>query len=161
MTALLSVGGKLLAETRFHRDALASFGPAARQHCSPALRLHASPEPVLLRALAPVGLKCAFRHRKSLLLIESASLRRSASINDGRQMQQTGVGRGKLSPDVDLAHLADVDGFPRRAPCLSRLLRAGSHVEWDPGWNTLRSSRRRITYFTASYCGPLAVGPDP
>ncbi len=63
--------GMLLAETRFHGDALASLGPAARQHLGPAFGLHASPEPVLFRALAPVGLKCTFRHRKSLLLIES------------------------------------------------------------------------------------------
>jgi hypothetical protein len=37
---------------------------------------------VLLRALAPVGLKCTFRHRKSLLLIESTYLRQTVSIND-------------------------------------------------------------------------------
>src|SRR5512142_1391523 len=33
-------GEKLLSETRLHRDALASFGPAARQHLSSALGLH-------------------------------------------------------------------------------------------------------------------------
>src|SRR5271166_115464 len=63
--------GKLIAETRCYGNTLAPFGPAARQHGSPVLRLHASPEPVLLRALALIGLKCTFRHRKSLLLIKS------------------------------------------------------------------------------------------
>src|ERR1700676_4721566 len=65
--------------------------PAARQHCRPPLRLHASPEPVLLRALALVGLKCTFRHRKSLLLIESDGLRQTASINDADSPRQTRV----------------------------------------------------------------------
>jgi len=51
---------------------------------------------VLLRALAPVGLKCTFRHRKSLLLIASDGLRQTVSINDARRMQQTGLSRGKL-----------------------------------------------------------------
>src|SRR5271169_4163809 len=83
---------RLLAETRFHRDALASLGPATRQHLGPAFGLHASPEPVLLRALAPVGLKCTFRHRKSLLLIESTGLRQTVSINDGMGVGQTGMG---------------------------------------------------------------------
>src|SRR5450755_46636 len=64
--------GELIAETRLDCNALASLGPATRQHSSAVLRLHTSPEPVLFRALAFVGLKCTFRHRKSLLLIESA-----------------------------------------------------------------------------------------
>jgi hypothetical protein len=66
-------GGTLLAESRLHRDALPSLGPAARQHLGSALGLHSSPEPVLFRALAPVGLKCTFGHEKPLLLIESAA----------------------------------------------------------------------------------------
>jgi len=85
------VVGKLVAETRLHRYTLASLGPPARQHRSPALGLHASPEPVLLRALALVGLKCTFRHRKSLLLIESDGLRQTVSINDADSPRQTRV----------------------------------------------------------------------
>jgi hypothetical protein len=90
----------LVAETRFHCYTLASLGPAAREHSGPALGLHASPEPVLLRALAFVRLKCTFRHRKSLLLIESAGLRQTVSINDARQMRQTGETGMRLSLDL-------------------------------------------------------------
>ena len=81
----------LLAETGFYGDALASLGPAARQHLGSALGLHPSAEAVLFRALAPVGLKCTFRHGKSLLLIESTALRQTMSINEGEQGRQTGV----------------------------------------------------------------------
>jgi hypothetical protein len=57
---------------------------------------------MLLRALALVGLKCTFRHRKSLLLIESDGLRQTVSINDAHRMRQTEVGvvygDGKMLP---------------------------------------------------------------
>src|SRR5260370_33413472 len=86
-----TVAAKLVAEPRLPRYTLASFGPPARQIRSSALSLHASPEPVLLRALALVGLKCTFRHRKSLLLIESDGLRQSVSINDAASPRQTRV----------------------------------------------------------------------
>ena len=57
----------LVPETGADGDALASLSPAARQHLGSALSLHAGAEPVFFRALPPVGLKCTFRHEKSLL----------------------------------------------------------------------------------------------
>jgi hypothetical protein len=89
MAVFAILRGKLLAETRLYRDAFASLGPAARKHLGSAFGLHARPEAVLFRALAPVGLKCAFGHEKSLLLIQSTGLKRSKSINDRVRERQT------------------------------------------------------------------------
>ena len=55
---------KLLSETWFHRDPLASLGAAARQNLLAAPGLHARAESVLLRSLAPVGLECTLGHEK-------------------------------------------------------------------------------------------------
>ncbi len=75
-------------------------------------------------------------------------------------MRQTAYDVISCTSNADLAHLTDVDGFPRRAMCLSRLLRAGSRVEWDSRRNTRRSSRRRILYFAASNGSRFTVGTD-
>jgi hypothetical protein len=88
MAVFVILRGKLLTETRLYRDAFASLGPAARKYFGSAFRLHASPEAVFFRALAPVGLKCAFGHEKSVLLIESTGLRQGKSINEGERERQ-------------------------------------------------------------------------
>ena len=102
--SLLTVA-ELLAEPRLHRDAFASFGAAARKHLGSALGLHTSPEAVLFRALAPVGLKCAFGHEKLLLLIESTGLRQTKSINDregsGKLGEGPSVATGETAPRTE------------------------------------------------------------
>ena len=75
----------LLAEARFHRDALASLGAPAREHCCSALGLHPRSKAVLLRTLTPVRLKCALGHEKSLLLVSSMAYGQTKSINEPEQ----------------------------------------------------------------------------
>ena len=75
----------LLAEARFHRDALASLGAPAREHCCSALGLHPRSKAVLFRTLTPVRLKCALGHEKSLLLVSSMAYGQTKSINEAEQ----------------------------------------------------------------------------
>jgi len=58
---------RLVAETGAYRDAPASDGAPAAQHCGSALGLHAGAEPVSLDALAAIRLKCALGHENALL----------------------------------------------------------------------------------------------
>ena len=57
----------LVAESGAYRDALATDGAAAAEHCGARLGLHARPETMGLHALAAVGLKCALGHENTLL----------------------------------------------------------------------------------------------
>ena len=111
MTALtaLSVGGKTTRGNPVSPRRACVPWPGGATALGPALGLHASPEPVLLRALAPVGLKCTFRHRKSLLLIESTLVRQTVSINDGEHVRQTDTAGAICRVAILLEH--EDDGF--------------------------------------------------
>ena len=80
----------LLTETRFHRDPLAALGAAARDYGLAALCLHTSTKSVRLRAMTPVGLKCALGHETSLLLVRSVALRQEKSINEAKEVGKPG-----------------------------------------------------------------------
>src|SRR5580704_6442100 len=62
-------GEILLTEAGLHSDPLATLGAPARDDRATALGLHARTEAVRLRAVTPVGLECALRHERYLLLI--------------------------------------------------------------------------------------------
>src|SRR5208282_216511 len=64
------------------------------------------------------------------------------------------------SSDADLAHLADLDGFPPRSTCISRLRPAGSCIEWDTHGNACRSIRYWIAYLATSNRHRVAIGSD-
>ena len=81
----------LFAETWFYRDPFAPLGAPAGNNFLAALGLHALAKSMCLRSLAPVGLECTLGHEKYLLLIRSAVLGQTMSINHPRQYCQTAI----------------------------------------------------------------------
>src|ERR1700681_1037550 len=68
-------GEALLTEAGFHRHPLAALGAPARNHRAAGLGLHPGTKSVRLRAVTTVVLECALGHEKSLLLMNSVSLK--------------------------------------------------------------------------------------
>src|ERR1700681_2022848 len=68
-------GVTLLTEAGLHRHPLAALGAPARNHRAAGLGLHPRTKSVRLRAVTTVGLECALGHGKSLLLMNSVSLK--------------------------------------------------------------------------------------
>src|SRR5271165_6772363 len=68
-------GETLLTEAGLHRHPLAALGAPARDYRAAGLGLHPRSKSVCLRAVTTVGLECALGHEKSLLLMNSVSLK--------------------------------------------------------------------------------------
>jgi hypothetical protein len=117
-------GNRLLTETGFHRNSLASLGAPARDHRLAALGLHPSTKSVRLRAVTSVRLECALGHETYLLLIQLVgaimAIGRMRSINDPGQ---TGKPRSGICRNVASHVSTGQEGgeIPIAAPCSRQL----------------------------------------
>ena len=110
---------------------------------------------MLLRALPPVGLKCTFRHEKSLLLIESSALRQTKSINDCEHSGQTRQAGGKLRGGVDPPHITVRDALLHGEEGLSGLRHSDARADWYRDWNYRSLSFHGDEYASGcNRCGP-------